>query len=208
VAALPWDAVYARHLAHLSPSHAASGTAAIIEYPLQGLNATTAWLLRPHAVVASPEASLDEIAALTADLAACDPPIPVEVVAFGRQQLLTTRDRLGEAEGLVGLPAEPGRSRRRTPETASLRLDLADDRGFVFPVEVAPEGTRIFNSRVTNVAAALPQLAAAGVAAAVVVQRDLLPAERAAFAAGGLAALAPFAGRERSTTGHLFRGVA
>ncbi len=33
-------------------------------------------------------------------------------------------------------------------------------------------------------------------------------AERAAFAEGGLEALAPFASRERSTTGHLFRGVA
>ena len=44
--------------------------------------------------------------------------------------------------------------------------------------------------------------------AAIVVQRDLSSEERRAFAAGGLAALAAFAGRDRSTTGHLFRGVA
>ena len=33
-------------------------------------------------------------------------------------------------------------------------------------------------------------------------------AERAAFAADGLPGLAPLSSRERSTTGHLFRGVA
>ncbi len=83
-----------------------------------------------------------------------------------------------------------------------------DAKDFVFPAEVTPEGTRIFNSRVTNLAAAQADLAAAGVTAAIVVQRDLSSEERQAFAAGGLAALAAFAGRERSTTGHLFRGVA
>jgi hypothetical protein len=41
-----------------------------------------------------------------------------------------------------------------------------------------------------------------------VVQSDLDESERAAFVAGGLPALAPLAARERSTTGHLFRGVA
>ena len=41
-----------------------------------------------------------------------------------------------------------------------------------------------------------------------VVQRDLSAEEGRAFASGGLPALAAFVARERTTTGHLFRGVA
>ena len=192
VAALPWTAVYTRHLVHLT---GAPQAARILEYPLQGLNAETARLLRPRAVVAGPEASLGELADLAARLAAAGPAIAVEALVFGRQQLLLTRDVLGRAEGLVA-------------EGERAALELADTKDFVFPAEAAPQGTRIFNSRVTNLAAAQADLAAAGVSAAVVVQRDLSAEEREAMAAGGLAALAAFAGRGRSTTGHLFRGVA
>jgi hypothetical protein len=60
---------------------------------------------------------------------------------------------------------------------------------------------------VTNLAPNVEELRAAGVTTFLVVQADLDVAERAAFAVGGLAALAPFVSRERSTTGHLFRGV-
>jgi hypothetical protein len=61
---------------------------------------------------------------------------------------------------------------------------------------------------VTNLCANLDELRAAGVGRFHVVQADLGPEERRAFAQGGLAALASFTSRERSTTGHLFRGVA
>jgi len=144
-------------------------------------------------VVASPESSLTEIAALAADLSVA-PAIGVEMYAFGRQQLMVTRDVLGAAEGLAN------------PD-AWTYLELVDAKRFVFPVEAGPEGSVIFNSRVTNVAAAERELADAGVSALHVVQRDLLPAERAAFAAGGLRALAAYASPDRSTTGHLYRGV-
>ena len=127
-------------------------------------------------------------------MASTGPPIAVEAFVFGRQQLLATRDILGRAEGLV---AEGERS----------SLELVDAKDFIFPAETAPQGTRIFNSRVTNLAAAQAELAAAGISAAIVVQRDLEDEERDAFATGGLAGLAAFAGRERSTTGHLFRRV-
>ena len=193
VAALPWDAIYARHLVHLI---GAAGVTApfILEYPLQGLNAETARVLHPRAVVGGPEASLEELADLSARLAELDPPVPLEAVVFGRQQILATRDVLGRAEGMVA-------------EDEHAALELLDAKDFVFPAEVTPQGTRIFNSRVTNLAAAEAELAAAGVTAAIVVQRDLSPEEQQAFAAGGLVALAAFAGRERSTTGHLFRSV-
>jgi collagenase-like PrtC family protease len=195
VAALPWDAVYARHLVHLTGSARPAAASRILEYPMQGMNAEAARLFRPRAVVAGPEASLEELVDLSARLAAADPPVSVETLVFGRQQLLVTRDVLGLAEGLV-------------PQGGHAALELVDAKDFAFPAEAAPEGTRIFNSRVTNLAAAQAQLAAAGVSAAIVVQRDLSAEEAEALAAGGLAALAAFAGRERSTTGHLFRGVA
>ena len=140
VAALPWEAVYVRHLACLAGGLGVTA-AFILEYPLQGVNAETARLLRPRAVVAGPESSLEELTDLSARLAGLDSPVPLEAVVFGRQQLLATRDVLGREEGLV---AEGERS----------DLELVDAKDFVFPVEVTPEGTRIFNSRVTNLAAA------------------------------------------------------
>jgi putative protease len=191
VAGLPWQAVYARHAAHLDV-----GIPAILEYPLQGLNAEPARRLRPKAVVASPEAALGEIAELAAALADARPAIAVEVLAFGRQQVLVTRDRLGLAEGLLHDEDESG-----------TQFTLVDGKGYAFPVDAEAAGTRIFNARVTNCAPHLAELAEAGVAAAVVVQADMLPAERRAFQTGGIAALSGFAARERSTSGHLFRGV-
>ena len=191
VVALPWQTVYARHAAHLE-----AGTRAILEYPMQGLNAEPARRLRPEAVVASPEAALGEIAELAAALDDVRPAIAVEVLAFGRQQVLVTRDRLGLAEGLLSEEDESG-----------AQFTLVDGKGYAFPVDAAAAGTRIFNARVTNCAPHLAELAEAGVAAAVVVQADMLPAERRAFQAGGIAALGGFAARERSTSGHLFRGV-
>jgi hypothetical protein len=87
-------------------------------------------------------------------------------------------------------------------------LTLTDAKGYEFPACVDAGGSRLFNARVTNLAANLDGLAAAGVAAALVVQSDLDDRERALFARGGLPALAACASRDRSTTGHLFRGVA
>ena len=191
VAGLPWQAVYARHAAHLQ-----AGAPAILEYPLQGLNAELARRLRPAAVVASPEASRDEIAELAAVLGDEQPAMVVEALAFGRQQVLVTRDQLGLAEGLLGTEAE-----------SVAELTLVDGKEYAFPVSTTTAGTRIFNARLTNCAPFLAELEEAGVAAAVVVQADMLPAERRAFEAGGIIALGRFATRERSTSGHLFRGV-
>jgi hypothetical protein len=122
----------------------------------------------------------------------------VEALVFGRQQVLHTRDQLGRAEGLYDAlgPAEHA------------GLLLEDGKGYEFPADVDAAGTRLFNARVTNLAANLSELRAAGVGTFLVVQSDLDPAERAAFTAAGLPALAPLASRERSTSGHLFRGVA
>ena len=103
-----------------------------------------------------------------------------------------------EAEGLYAAPG--------TRE--HVHLALRDAKHYAFPAEAEASGTRLFNARVTNLAANLDELAAAGVGAFLVVQCDLAAGEREAFLAGGLPALAPFATRERSTTGHLFRGVA
>ncbi|HZL64691.1 MAG TPA: hypothetical protein VFD50_07110, partial [Thermoleophilia bacterium] len=122
----------------------------------------------------------------------------VHVLAFGRQQVLHSRDQLGRAEGLYEAPGP----------AAHVGLLLEDAKGYVFPADVDATGTRLFNARVTNLAPNLDDLVAAGVAGFLVVQSDLDERERAAFAADGLAALAPLATRERTTTGHLFRGVA
>ena len=214
VLALPWDSVYVRHLGALRELTRRAGDgepAIVLEYPLQGLNALTAGVVRelagrtPAAVVASPESSLEEIVllrnALVAGACAADPPGPppeVHVLAFGRQQVLHSRDQLGRAEGLVEAPG---------PAT-HVGLLLEDAKGYVFPADVDASGTRLFNARVTNLAPNLDDLLAAGVTGFLVVQSDLDERERAAFAADGLAALAPLATRERTTTGHLFRGVA
>lgn len=203
ILALPWQSVYTRHLGvvdALSPAPGASASEVpfILEYPLQGLNSGVAPAAAclagrmPQAVVVSPEASLDDITALALG------PAGLEILAFGRQQLLHTRDQLGRAEGLVEPPAA----------AQHVALVLTDVKGYEFPASVDYGGSRLFNARVTNLAPNLDDLAAAGVCGLLVVQSDLDRAERAAFAKGGLSALAPLASRERSTTGHLFRGVA
>jgi hypothetical protein len=200
---LPWDAVVVRTPALL----AGLGRDYVIEYPLQGLNGLAAAVAAglagawPVAAVASPEASLEEVTELAAALAAqADPESPpaVEILAFGRQQVLHTRDQLGRAEGLYEAPG---------PDE-HVGLLLEDAKGYEFPAEADAGGTRIFNARVTNLAPNLDELREAGVTTFVVEQAAMDDAERAAFAAGGLEALAPLASRERTTTGHLFRGVA
>jgi putative protease len=205
VLAVRWDGLYVRQLGVLSDAPA--DAALIIEYPLQGLNALTAGAAAavagrpPAAVVVSPEASLEDIVELGAALAAgpshVDPPPALEALAFGRQQVLRARDQLGRAEGLYEAPGP----------AAHVGLLLEDAKGYEFPVDVDSGGTRLFNARVTNLAANLDELRAAGVTTFLVVQSDLDDDERRAFAADGLPALAPLASRERSTSGHLFRGV-
>jgi len=215
VLAVRWDAVYVRHLGLLvsegpsaTPDLHSDSPPIVLEYPLQGLNGLAARVAAglagrpPAAVVASPEASLDEIAGLRAAMAAGAPPLDqppvVEALAFGRQQVLHTRDQLGRAEGLFEAPGP----------AQHVGLLLEDAKGYEFPADVDPGGARLFNARVTNLAPNLDELRAAGVTTFLVVQSDLDETERAAFVAGGLPALAPLAARERSTTGHLFRGVA
>ena len=205
VAALPWDAVYARHIAHLD-----TAAPVILEYPLQGFHAEVARRCSSPdglcgrvptlaGVVVSPEASLAEIAQLAGLLRGRETEggdLTLEVMAFGRQQLLVSRDELGRAEGLVEPQVE------RVVSTS-----LVDAKGFVFPVTVAPTTTRLFNARVTNLAANVGELQEAGVSGFIVVQSDLSRDEADAFRARGLGGLAAFAGRERSTTAHIFRGV-
>jgi putative protease len=197
-----WDGVYVRHLGVLD-AVARAGLPFVLEYPLQGLNALTAEVAAglagrpPAAILASPEASLEELAGTAARLRDLDPPAAVEVLAFGRQQVLHTRDQLGRAEGLCDAPDPAGH----------VDLLLEDAKGYVFPAEVEATGTRIGNARVANLAGNLDELRAAGVTAFLVVQADMTSDELAAFRRGGLPALAAFVGRERSTTGHLFRGV-
>jgi hypothetical protein len=215
VLAVRWDAVYVRHLGLLvseapsaTPDPHSDSPPMVLEYPLQGLNGLAAGVAAglagrpPAAVVASPEASLDEIAGLRAAMAAgappLDPPPAVEALAFGRQQVLHTRDQVGRAEGLCEAPGP----------AQHVSLLLEDAKGYEFPADVDAVGTRLFNARVTNLAPNLDELRAAGVTTFLVVQSNLDESERAAFVAGGLPALAPLASRERSTSGHLFRGVA
>jgi putative protease len=212
---LSWDAMYVRHWGLLAtdglsavsdPPSAAPRF--VLDYPLQGLNGLVAGVAaglagRPAAaVVVSPEAALDEIAALGAALSAGSAPLvsppTLEALVFGRQQVLRTRDQLGRAEGLFEAPGP----------AQHVGLLLEDAKGYEFPADVDAGGTRLFNARVTNLAPNLDELRVAGVTTFLVVQSDLDEAERAAFVAGGLPALAPLAARERSTSGHLFRGVA
>ena len=212
--ALPWDAVYARHLGVIASLRSTATLEArslpfVLEYPLQGLNGLAAGVAAglagrpPAAVVASPEASLDEIAGLPAAMAA------------GRC-LTSTRRRPSRRSSSAASKsctratswAAPKASSRRPARTATWASCSKTPKGIEFPADVDAGGTRLFNARVTNLTSNLDELRAAGVATFLVVQADLDEAERAAFVAGGLAALAPLAARERSTTGHLFRGVA
>ena len=198
---LPWDAVVARSAGVLR----GLTLRYVIEYPLQGLSGLAAGVAAalagawPAAVTASPEASLEEVGVLARALAAApgEPPA-LEILAFGRQQVLHTRDLLGRAEGLYEA-AGPDQH---------VSLLLEDAKGYEFPAEADAGGTRIFNARVTNLAPNLDELHEAGVATFLVEQAAMDAIERAAFASGGLEALASLASRERSTTGHLFRGVA
>jgi hypothetical protein len=196
-----WDVVVVRSIGLLT----GLSVDFVAEYPLQGLSGLAAGVAAglagqaPRALVVSPEASLEEIPAITRTLAASFPEPPaLEILAFGRQQVLHTRDLLGRAEGLYEAPG-PGEH---------VGLLLEDAKGYEFPAEADAGGTRIFNARVTNLAPNLDELREAGVATFIVEQAAMDETERAAFAAGGLEALASLASRERSTTGHLFRGVA
>ncbi|NLE22843.1 MAG: U32 family peptidase [Actinobacteria bacterium] len=195
---LPWDAVVVRTVG--LPARVEQPL--VLEYPLQGLNGLAAAVVaelagrQPAAVTLSPEVSLVEIPATARILAPATPAL--EILAFGRQQVMHTRDLLGRAEGLYEAPGP----------AEHVSLVLEDAKGYEFPAQADAGGTRIFNARVTNLAPNLGELREAGVATFVVEQAAMEEAERAAFAAGGLEALAPLASRERSTTGHLFRGVA
>jgi hypothetical protein len=210
-AALPWDAVYTRHPAALSWADRV-----IVEYPTQGLNGALAPLFGAAGIVVSPELSLAEIDRLAADLARAGRPavssaatftgITLETLAFGREQVLVTRDTLGLTEGLTDDAATVADEDPAARPWAE--LTLTDAKGFAFPVLVAPGESRVFNARVTNVAAQAGDLAAAGVRAFIVVQTDLRDDERGAFVRLGLAGLAAFDDRARYTTGHLYRGVA
>jgi len=201
VAAMGWDAVYARHVAALPWADTV-----FLEYPLQGLSSLTTELFGAAGVVCAPELSLDDIARLAAAATAATTaattasPAAVEVLAFGREQVIVSRDTLGLAEGLV---AAPGGGPSVTGS-----LTLTDARGYAFPVLVAAGETRIFNSRVTNLCGHLAELLAAGVSGVIVAQADLSGDERRAFARDGLGGLAAFDDRQRFTTGHLYRGVA
>ena len=208
VAALNWDVIQARHAVALSgagwvqgPERASSRSetrpAVLLEYPLQGLNVAAASTLDAQGVVCSPEVSLEEIAVHSAALRAAHAGARLEIIAFGRESVLSTRDRLGQAEGLVG-DLGPG-------ETAE--LELVDAKAYRFPAIVTAGGTRIGNARVTNLCAHLEELGRAGIGAIHVVAADMTAAEREAFCARGPGGLAAAVDRERFTTGHLFRGV-
>jgi collagenase-like PrtC family protease len=199
--ALPWDVVVARTLGVVMRLTRPF----VLEYPLQGLNGLAAGAAvavadrTPVAVVLSPETSLEGIPATARTLAAvCEAPPVLAILAFGRQQVLHTRDLLGRVEGLYEVPG--------VGEHVGLLLE--DAKGYEFPAEAGADGTRLFNARVTNLAPNLDALREAGVGTFIIEQAAMDEAERAAFARGGLEALAPLASRERSTTGHLFRGVA
>ena len=209
--ALGWDAVYVRHLGALAEIAARDDAGAVtpylLEYPLQGLNHLAAEAAAgvakrpPAAIVVSPEASLADVTQLASSLAAglcrLAPTPALAAVVFGRQQVLRARDQLGRAEELYAALGP----------TAQVSLELEDAKGYRFPAEVDRTGTRLYNARLTNLTANLSDLRAAGVSSFLVVQSDMNEEERRAFAAGGLEALAPLASRDRTTTGHLFRGV-
>ena len=212
VAGLHWDAVQARHPAALAAT-VSDRRPVLIEYPVQGLNAVTASVLAADGVVASPETSLAELTVTASRLrdrarlrdqgrgahgaGGTGTGMRVEIVAFGREQVLHTRDVLGRREGLVA-----------EGEGGYAALALCDAKGYEFPVLAGDRGSLIFNARVTNLCAHLETLAAAGVDAVHLVQRDMTASERELFRARGPGGLAAATDRERFTTGHLFRGVA
>lgn len=210
VSRLPWSAVYARH-----PAHLAFAGPVIVEYPLIGLNAAgVSCLVRDLAgsrgsmargaalppsvaegTVVSPELSLAEIAAFVARLAEARLGLVIEALVVGRERLLLSRDRLGEAEGIA------------EPRSGPVSFLLEDAKGYRFPVEVRRSGTSIFNAVPTDLSGHLAELAAAGVGRAIVQQAELSGERRSVFAREGLAGLARAGRSSQSTTGHLFRGV-
>ncbi len=199
VGSLSWDAVYARHASHLE-----TAAGVIPEYPLQGLDSATALSLCQAGIVRdlvgvlpSPELALDQLRELSRALQRSPARPALEILVFGRQELLVTRDLLGVSEGL--LPT-PGKGER-------VRLCLEDAKGFRFPVTVSATDTRIANAHITDLTGHESELLAAGVTVAVLDAEELDAEARRAFARGGLAGLAQLVDRERSTTGHLYRGV-
>ena len=182
----------------------------VLEYPLQGLNGLAAGVaaglagVPPAAVVASPEASLEELAGAGRG--------PWRAVGRAWTRRRPSRSSPSAASrcctratGWAGLRAS---TRRRAPRE-HVGLLLEDAKGYEFPADVDAGGTRIFNARVTNLAPNLDELRDAGVATFIVVQAAIGPgasARRSPPAASRRSRRS--ASRERSTTGHLFRGVA
>ena len=149
------------------------------------------------AAVVPAELSLDEIGAFHAAVSDLSPAVALEALVVGREQLLISRDRLGEAEGIA--------TRSRDGETP--RLCLEDAKGYRFPVEVTGSGTRIGNSVQTDLSVHLDALAVRGVGAAIVQQSELSDERRAVLSREGLGGLERLGKVPGSTTGHLFRGV-
>ena len=120
--------------------------------PLQGLELAGRRALSRRGALCSPELDARRCSRASPDAS-------VEVLVFGREQVLVSRDTLGADRG-------PGRRPRRRPPAggrAGVSLTLTDAKGYAFPVEVAAGETRIFNSRVTNLCGHTADLAAAGV---------------------------------------------
>ena len=218
VGALHWDTVYARHPAALEWSGSV-----LLEYPLAGLNALAARRLAPAGVVASPELSLVELGRFVAVLNGATEGVgqrrgpevtsterALELLVFGREQVLVSRDTLGDAEGVAAFPmiaTKPVTGATSSSCGGVLRATLTDTKGFVFPALIAPGETRLFNARVTNLCRSLDELVTAGATGFIVEQRDLTPAEREAFVRDRLTGLGRFDRGTRFTTGHLYRGV-
>ena len=173
VAAVGWDAVYARHVSALSRA-----PRVFSEYPLQGLDSLAVALYGADGAVCPPELALADVARLAGGV--------VEALVFGREQVLVSRDTLGSPEAPSRLRRivckRTGRRRRLSRRDRPVALTLTDARGYAFPVLVAPGETRIFNSRVTNLCGHAADLAAAGVGGVMVVQSDMGDDERRAFA--------------------------
>ncbi len=178
----------------------------VIEYPLQGLSGLAAGVAAalagawPAAVTASPEASLEEVGVLARALAA-----PRRA---SRRRSRSSRSAGSRSCTRATCWAGRKGSTRRPAPTSTSRSSSRTPRATSSRLRRTRAARRIFNARVTNLAPNLDELREAGVATFLVEQAAMDAAERAAFASGGLEALAPLASRERSTTGHLFRGVA
>ena len=181
----------------------------VTEYPLQGLNGLAAGVAAglagrsPAAVIASPEASLEEIAAWRRRWR---PRRRLGPGAAGRRDP-RLRPPAGAAHARPAGPgggalrgARPGRARRAAARgRQGLRVPGGGGRGRHARLQRPRHQSRAATSTSCARPASPPSSSC---------RRRWTRHERAAFAAGGLRALAPLASRERSTTGHLFRGVA